>query len=181
MTPAAVYLSEACRLWVLLVLAAAVAGKAAARQDLADTIAALFPLRDRGARVAAVLVLAVEGLSALLLLAGGAWARAGMAAALALFLAFTAVLLVALVQRKAVRCTCFGGRGHPISAWDLLRNGALIAACAVHLRQGPLAHPLDPAAWLLLFGTALILLLISANLAEIARFALGGGEEQGGR
>ena len=173
MTQLSTYVSEACRLYILIVLAAAVAGKAAARRDFRDTIAELFHLPERAARAAALLVVGAEGLIAVLLLAGGGWGRWAMIAALALFALFTAVILVALVQRRSIMCNCFGGRGHPISFYDVVRNAALIAACGFYLGQGPAAHPLAPAAWLLLAGIALLAFLVSANLNEIALLAYG--------
>ena len=94
-----------------------------------------------------------------------------MAAAVALFVVFTLAILVALIQRRAVSCNCFGGRGHLISAWDLARNATLIAACGAYLGNVPVAHSLDMAAWLLLSGIAVILFLVSTSLDEIARLA----------
>ena len=171
MIAAEAYLSEACRLTIVLVLAAAVAGKAFALRDLADMIADLLPVPARAARAGAVLVLGAEGLIALLLLAGGGWSRPAMAAAIMLFALFAGFIALALVQRRTVVCSCFGGRGHPLSGWDLVRNLFLIAAGAVHLGQGPLGRPLDPAAWLLLAGIAFILFLIATNLNRIALLA----------
>lgn len=166
-----IYLAEACRLYVLLVLVVAAAGKAAAIRDFEETVADLFGVAGRWARIAAFAVVAAEALVALLLLAGGDPARAGMAAALALFVLFTAAILVALIQRRQIACNCFGGRGHPISAHDLVRNGALIAACGVYLRYAAAGHSLDAATWILLFGIALIWMLVSIHLNEITSLA----------
>ena len=171
MNAMAPYLSEACRLYILIVLVAAATGKAVARRDFGDTVAELFHLPERPARAAATLVLAAEGLIALLLLAGGGLARFAIAAALAMFASFSAVILVALVQRRSITCNCFGGRGHRISLFDLGRNAALIAACGVYLGHGPAAQPLAPAVWLLLAGIALLAFLVSTNLNEIALLA----------
>lgn len=165
------YTSEMCRLYVLVVLLAAAGGKAVARRDFADTIAELFHLPERGSRVASLAVVGAEGLIALLLVAGGAWGRSAMAAAMALFAAFAAVILVALVQRRSIMCNCFGGRGHVISFYDLVRNAALIAACGFYLVHGPSGHSLDAAAWLLMLGLVFILFLVSTNLNEIAHLA----------
>jgi hypothetical protein len=171
MIPAAAYIAEACRLTIVLVLAVAVAGKAMARQDVADSIADLVRVPERVARAGAALVLGAEGLIALLLLAGGGWSRPAMAAAIMLFAIFTGFILLALVQRRAVVCSCFGGRGHPLSLWDLVRNLILIAAGAIYLSQSPLGHALAPAVWLLLAGIAFILFLVSTNLNRIALLA----------
>lgn len=174
MNSAAAYIAEACRLAIVLVLAAAVAGKAVnavARRDLSDMIADLLRVPERVARAGAALVLGAEGMIALLLLAAGGWSRPAMAAAIMLFAIFTGFILLALVQRRAVVCSCFGGRGHPLSFWDLVRNLILIAAGAIYLSQSPLGHALDPAAWLLLAGIAFILFLVATNLNRIALLA----------
>lgn len=168
MTGAATYIAEACRLYILLVLAASVAGKATALEGFRKTIGELFPVPWTWTRAAAFGVIGAEALIALALLAGGAWARLGMAAAFALFAVFTVVILAALVQRRAVSCNCFGGRGHLISAYDLARNAALIGACGTYLLGAPTAGGLGMGVYLLLFGVAIILFLISTNLDDIA-------------
>jgi AhpC/TSA family/Methylamine utilisation protein MauE len=164
----AAYLSETCRLYILAVLVASAAGKARAIGRFAETLEALVHLPARWSRTAAVAIAALEFLVALAIAAGGAAAHPGMAAALALFLAFTAVLLTALVQRQTVSCNCFGASDHPISAWDLVRNLLLIAACVAWLLMGPPEAALSPGTWLLLLGAALIAFLISTNLHRIA-------------
>ena len=171
MIETATYVAEACRLYILLVLIAAVAGKLAAMADFRDTVAALLPLPEPGVRAAAFAVAGAEALAALLLAAGGSWARSGMAAALILFILFTAAILIALVQGRTVQCRCFGGRGHAISVHDVARNGALMAACGLYLRYGAPGAPIDEAGWLLLFGIAVILFLVTTNLDEIAMLA----------
>lgn len=164
----AAYLSEGCRLYILVVLLASAAGKARAIGNFAETLEALVRLPSRWSRKAAAAITASEFLVALALAADGTAAQLGMAAALALFLAFTAVLLVALVQRRTVSCNCFGASDHPISAWDLVRNLLLIAACAAWLLMGPPATALAPGTRLLLLGVAVIAFLISTNLHRIA-------------
>ncbi len=164
----AAYLSEACRLYILVVLLASAAGKARALGNFAQSLEALVHLPARWSRNAAAAVTAVEFLVALTLVAGGVAARGGMAAALVLFLAFTAVLLVALVQKQAVSCSCFGAGDHPISGWDLVRNLLLISACVAWLLIGPSAVTLALGTWLLLFGAAVLAFLFSTNLHGIA-------------
>lgn len=164
----AAYLSEAYRLYILVVLFASSVGKAHAIGSFAETLEALVHLPARWSRSAAAAIAASEFLVALALLSGGAAAHHGMAAALALFLAFTAVLLVALAQRRTVSCNCFGASDHPISVWDLVRNLLLIAACAAWLLMGRSAVALAPGGWLLLLGVAVIAFLLSTNLHRIA-------------
>ncbi len=174
-------LSEACRLYIVVVLFAAAAGKARSLGRFAETLEVLVHLPARWSRKAAGAIAASEFLVALALVFGGAAAHLGMVAALGLFLAFTAVLLVALIQRRAVSCNCFGAGDHLISAWDLVRNLLLIAACATWLLLGPSATALSPGTWLLLLGTAVVAFLISTNLHKVAhllRLARGSGPEE---
>lgn len=167
----ATYVSEACRLYILVVLLAAALGKAHALGSFAGTLEALLHLPARWSPSAAAAIAALEFLVVLALATGGAAAYRGMAAALALFLAFTAVLLVAIIQRQRVSCNCFGAGDHPISAWDLVRNLLLIAACAAWFLMGPPAAALPPDAWLLLAGAAVMAFVLSTNLHRLARLA----------
>ncbi|WP_163994586.1 peroxiredoxin family protein [Pyxidicoccus caerfyrddinensis] len=164
----ATWLSEACRLYILVVLVAAAAGKARAIGSFAETLEALVHLPARWSRSAAAAIATSELLVALALVVGGAAAHLGMAAALGLFLAFTAVLLVALIQRRAVNCNCFGAGNHWISAWDLVRNLLLIAACSTWLLMGPAVVALAPGEWLLVLGAAVLAFLLSTNLHWLA-------------
>lgn len=158
------YLAEACRLYVLVVLAAAAAGKAKAVDEFRDTVAALTELPERGAGAAArVVILAEAAVLALAVVAP----RFGVAAAMALFALFWVTILIALVRGQAVVCNCFGGGAKPISRLDLVRNLAMVGACAVFLLSPP-AGSLDPYAWALLLGVAVIAFLVSTNLDEIA-------------
>jgi hypothetical protein len=163
MTALAAYAGEASRLYVGLVLIAAVAGKAGAIGAFRTTVAGLTDLPDRTAGAAAVGVIGAEAatLGAVVLAP-----RPGMIAASSLFLLFGAAVLVALVRGRRVACNCFGGGGQPLSALDLIRNLVLIGACALFLRSPPAAS-LQAMAWLLLLGVALIACLISIHLDEI--------------
>ena len=164
MTPFAAYAAEACRLYILVVLAAAVLGKATAVDDFRATIVGLSGLPERSAGAAARAVIGAEAaIFATLIVAP----RAGMAAAMAMFALFWTMILVALIRRRAVVCNCFGGGAKPISWFDLVRNLAMVGACAFFLLSPPPAA-LWPAAWLLLLGVACIVFLVSTNLDEIA-------------
>jgi hypothetical protein len=164
MTPFAAYAAEACRLFILVAMAMAVLGKAKSADSFRETVAAMSGLSERKAGLAAGAVIAAE---AVILAALLVTPRAGMAAAMILFALFWAMILIVLLRRRAVICNCFGGGSRPISRLDLLRNLAMIGACAVFLLS-PRAPALEPSGWLLLLGTALITFLISSHLDEIA-------------
>lgn len=167
MIPLAAWLASLCRLYILVALVAAVAGKAADLGFFRETLAEMFRLGDRAARAASLTVIGVEAAIAFALVAAP---RPGMMAALALFASLWLVILVALARRRPLVCNCFGGRARPISGLDLVRNGALVAACGWFLLAPP-AAAVAPAAWLLLAGVALILFLVSTSLDEIAQLA----------
>lgn len=167
MTHLAAWLAALCRFYIVVTLVAAVAGKAADLGFFRETLVAMFRLDDRAAGAAALAVVGAEAAIALTLVVVP-WA--GMVGALALFASFWLVILAALVRRRPLVCNCFGGRARPISGLDLVRNGALVAACVWFLLVPP-AAALAPALWLLLAGLALILFLVSIGLDEIAWLA----------
>jgi hypothetical protein len=167
MTPLAAYLAAACRLYIGVVLAAALPGKASAPSSLRGTLAGLPFLPERAAGIAAI---AVIGAEAAILVAVAVAPGPGMAAAMAMFALFWLVILAALAGRRPMVCNCFGGAARPVSWLDLVRNGALVGACAFFLLAPP-AAALGPASGLLLLGVALIAFLVSTNLDEIAAAA----------
>lgn len=164
MTTMGAYAGEACRLYVMVALAAAVAGKAMAMEDFRDSLLDLPGLSLRNAGAAA---LAVIGAEAVILVAVAVAPRAGMAAALATFALMWTVILFALLTHRPLMCNCFGGRERPVSWLDLVRNVALIGACALFLASPSLSAP-GLAGWLLLLGMAFIVFLVSTNLDAIA-------------
>ena len=82
MTPLAAWLAALCRLYILVALVAAVAGKAADLGFFRETLAKMFRLGNRAAGAASLAVVGVEAAIALALVAAP---RPGMMAALALF------------------------------------------------------------------------------------------------
>lgn len=164
MTTMAAYAGEASRLYVMVALAAAVAGKARAMDDFRDTLLDLPIVTARSSGAAA---LAVIGVEAAILGAVVVAPRVGMAAALVTFALMWTAILVALLTRRPLMCNCFGGRARPVSWLDLVRNLALIGACGLYLTSPPLGG-FGLSAWLLLLGVAAIAFLISTNLDEVA-------------
>lgn len=171
MTPAMAYGAEACRLYVLLALAVAAVGKGIRIQPFVETLDALSARTRLPSLGLAWTVVAVEGLCVGLLALGRPAACAGMGLALALFLLFTAAILISLRQGRALQCNCFGGPPHPVSAYDVARNLALIAAAAGYLLAPPAR--VETAALPILAGFAVIGFIVSAHLREIAGLLLG--------
>lgn len=133
------YLAEVCRLYVLFILVLAFTGKALSWRAFRRGLGELLPTWGPLAQFGAVAVMAAEALLAALLMAGQELAYGAAAAALSLFLAFSAVVAKGLIDRREVRCSCFGASGQVISRWDLLRNALLVAACAAYLALAPQA------------------------------------------
>ena len=107
-----------------------------------------------------------EWLAAALTLAGGTWARIGVALALLLFTAFTAVVAEAVIRKRQAFCSCFGRARHALSTLDLLRNAFYLLACGYYLLQAPvpIAGVLAQVALLMV---AVLCFLISISLNQI--------------
>jgi hypothetical protein len=159
--------AAACRLYILVVLAAAVLGKSSSPSAFRATLAGLPWLPERAAGAGAF---AVIGAEAAIFIAVLAAPQFGMAAALAMFALFWLAILAALAARRPMVCNCFGGGARPISPLDLARNLAMAGACAFFLLAPP-PPALAPSAWLLLFPAALIAFLVSTHLDDIAELA----------
>ncbi|HEX8611874.1 MAG TPA: MauE/DoxX family redox-associated membrane protein [Telluria sp.] len=125
---AAAYLTEIIRFFTAFLLACAAIGKLRTLAAFAHNLVESFGVQRRAAAVLAPAVVALEAVLAGLILAGGAIGRAGMAAALVLFVALTALVGYRYVVEGSVKCSCFGESERPVSSYDLLRNGLVIAA-----------------------------------------------------
>src|SRR5690242_6510066 len=114
------------RLWIVLVLAAALVGKLwkrAAWREFREMLATIgVPPRLVGAT--AVAVAAVEAT----VVALGPWPRTapvGMAVATGLFLAFTVGVAVVVRRGIAAACRCFGAGGTRLRRLHVVRNAVL--------------------------------------------------------
>lgn len=125
---AAAYLAEIIRFFTALLLACAALGKLRTLAAFTHNLVDSFGVNRRAAAILAPAVIALESLLAASILAGGGWARAGMAGALVLFVALTAIVGYRYVVEGSVRCSCFGESERPVSGYDLLRNGLVIAS-----------------------------------------------------
>ncbi|WP_343232323.1 MauE/DoxX family redox-associated membrane protein [Tahibacter sp.] len=160
------HLGEISRLWLLFAVLAAACGKSFAFGRFCRDLAASFPeLGKAGVPVAASIV-TVEWQLAALLLSGGTAARYGLIATALLFAAMTAVVALALAQDRTVVCRCFGTASHPMSGYDLLRNGLLVGAAVGGVLAPPLAG-IDVYSHIALAGIALIAFQLSLGLQDI--------------
>lgn len=161
------YVAEICRLWLLIAVLIAAAGKSIAFGRFRSDLAASFPELGSAAVPLAAAIVAIEWLLLVLLASGGAAGRYGLIAAALLFAALTAVVGVALAQDRTVVCSCFGGASHRLSGYDLLRNSLLIGA-AVFGALAPPLRDIDVFSHIALAGIAVILFQLSTGLQDIA-------------
>ncbi|WP_167087555.1 MauE/DoxX family redox-associated membrane protein [Massilia frigida] len=127
------YLAEIIRFFTAFLLACAALGKLRTLAAFADNLVDSFGLPRPAATMLAPAVVAAEALLAALILAGGGTGRAGMAGALVLFVLVTALVGYRYVVEGSVKCSCFGESERPVSGFDLLRNGLIIASIGVCL------------------------------------------------
>jgi hypothetical protein len=117
------------RTLLIVVFAAAAAGKLRSRSALREFRGGLAAFGVRGRRAAALAVcVPVAELAATGLLAVDRTAVAGYAVAAVLLVAFTAALAAALRAGRRVSCRCFGARASSAGPLHLVRNGVLLAA-----------------------------------------------------
>lgn len=126
-----------CR-WVIgLAFAVSAIGKASALASFRSAITEFGILPGRLTGAAALASVTAEGLTAVLVAAGGVFADAGFALAAALLAVFSVVLGVALRRKADVSCHCFGPSERHVSWYDLARNGVLGLCCAGGLWAWP--------------------------------------------
>jgi hypothetical protein len=132
------HLELGCRALLAVVLAAAATSKLR-RRDFEAFLAALggFGVPAALARAPlAVLVVALEAVTAVLLVAAPA---AGYALALGLLAVFTAALRRVVRSGQRVACRCFGASIAPVGVAHLVRNVALIAVIGLGIVAEALA------------------------------------------
>jgi hypothetical protein len=158
-----------CRWAIGLTFAVSAAGKATSLQAFRDALADLGIGPASRRRPVAVATIGAEGLATVLVVAGGPFAEAGFALALALLAVFSAVLAAALRGRDAVSCNCFGSSQRPISWYDLARNAVLGGCCAAGEWAALVSsHRYPPPALIAVLGLmAAGLVLIATNLQAI--------------
>lgn len=125
---AAAYLAEIIRFFIAFLLVCAAIGKLRTLAAFAHNLVESFGVKRQAAAMLAPAVIALEALLAGLILAGGGIGRIGIAAALVLFVVLTALVGYRYVVEGSVKCSCFGESERPVSGYDLLRNGLVIAS-----------------------------------------------------
>lgn len=169
---AGVYMAEVFRCFTAMLLLVAAVGKLRTMAEFRQNLTESFGVGARAARVLAPAVAAGELLLAVAIAAGDAASPgigyAAMAAALAMFAVFTALVARKYVQEGIVRCSCFGEAGRSVSPFDLLRNVLVMACIAFYLVSAGAAPDLGAEAWFLAAGLAAFLTVLAVEFHEIA-------------
>ncbi|MGC5009705.1 MauE/DoxX family redox-associated membrane protein [Streptosporangium sp. DT93] len=129
------YVILGCRLLLLGIFLASLAGKARGRQAFREFVAAtatLLAVRSVPARRLALLAMAAEA-AIVVLLAVPATLPAGFALAAVTLGGFGYALARALRQGRAAPCRCFGSSSAPVGGRHVIRNLVLIAAAMTAL------------------------------------------------
>ncbi|MEO3867585.1 MauE/DoxX family redox-associated membrane protein [Nonomuraea sp. B12E4] len=124
------YISFACRLALVAVMALAAVAKLRSRGVFAASLEGFDFVPVRLRRPLAVLVPAAELLIALLL-AVPATVTAGFLAAALFCCGLTVVPILVVARGKQVKCACFGAGEVPMGGWHIARNAVLLAAAVL--------------------------------------------------
>jgi thiol-disulfide isomerase/thioredoxin/uncharacterized membrane protein YphA (DoxX/SURF4 family) len=167
-TGIALVVARICLAIVFAVAAVAkLADGARTRQAVAD-----FGVPARLAPAVSVLLPVAELAVAVLLLIPST-ARWGALGAVALLVAFTAVVAANLARGNAVDCNCFGQlQSRPISGATLARNAALLGVAVLLLAVGWDDAGPGPVGWVSSLGTAWAIVLVLGLV--VAGLAVGG-------
>ncbi|HEU5271734.1 MAG TPA: MauE/DoxX family redox-associated membrane protein [Jatrophihabitans sp.] len=141
-----------CRWSIGLTFAVSAIGKARDLRGFELAVTELRALPAGLARPAALATVLAEALVVLALAVGRLALPIGFGLAAGLLLLFSVVLAAALRRRTTVSCNCFGASERPISGYDLIRNGALLACCAAGLAGYASTDRQPPAEVIVLLG-----------------------------
>ncbi|MET9419434.1 MULTISPECIES: MauE/DoxX family redox-associated membrane protein [unclassified Streptomyces] len=169
------YLLLGCRALLLVVFLVAVAGKTRSRAAFAEftsSVVALRLLSRRTSAAAAATVVVVE-LATTALLVVPATAVIGLALAVALLLAFSTGIVLALRRGDGTAsCRCFGASATPLGRIHVVRNLALAVVGGAGLVTGVTASvsswPPHPAGTVVTLAVALLGALLVIRLDDLA-------------
>ncbi|MCC5577543.1 methylamine utilization protein MauE [Microtetraspora sp. AC03309] len=119
------YVRAACATLIAVVFAASAVSKLRDFRGFARSLPTLAPVSARLVRPLALVVVAAETATPILLAVPRA-ASYGFALACALLTAFTAAIAGVLRRGRQATCRCFGASSEPVGRRHLVRNGALL-------------------------------------------------------
>jgi hypothetical protein len=159
------FLAELLRFYLGFILLAAAWGKSRTYTYFLSQLTESFLIPPAVSRAIAPCILLLEWLLALgILLLNSRWA---IAVAAVLFTLFSLVLLQRYVSAGAVKCSCFGETDRPVTDYDLMRNGWLIAVFLGCFWLNDTAFRIATPLQLLAAGLAVLVALITVNFSDI--------------
>jgi hypothetical protein len=160
------YLTIIVDLFIAGTFAVSAAGKLRDRAAFGAAVRDLGGVPARAAAPVAVLVVTLECLTAVLVLVPGpVLPTAGRSLAVALFAAFTVVLVRARRRSPGLACHCFGPGSDAVAVRHVVRNLALLAAGAAALVLGLVQ---GRTAAVSLAGVALCVLVAGVGVGAVA-------------
>ncbi len=170
MMSSSIFFLEACRLYLIIVLVLAAAGKTLAFRRFERELRESFPRIGALGRFPAVMIIVVEWLSAALISMPGEASWIGLMMALALFFVFTVIIAISLIRNESITCSCFGSSSHRISVYDLYRNMIFIGSAMYALLAFADGHAMPAALHATAFAFAMTLFFFSTTMQDIALF-----------
>ncbi len=164
------YLMEFCRLFIFTVLLFSSIGKGRTFRTFQKNLTDSFRIPEKWTSAITVIIIAVEGLLAIVILMDSTLTYIAMIGALILFAGFTVFISVSVIQDRLVRCNCFGQDEEYLSYLDIIRNISLLIACSFYLYSYQ-STVVGMTIQLLLFGMAFITYLVITNLKNISTIA----------
>ncbi|GAA0547308.1 hypothetical protein GCM10009098_13610 [Rheinheimera aquimaris] len=159
------FLAELLRFYLGFILLAAAWGKSRTYTYFLSQLTESFLIPPAVSRAIAPCILLLEWVLALgILLLNSRWA---IAVAAVLFTLFSLVLLQRYVSAGAVKCSCFGETDRPVTDYDLMRNGWLIAVFLGCFWLNDTAFRIATPLQLLAAGLAVLVALITVNFSDI--------------
>lgn len=159
------FLAELTRFYLGFILLAAAWGKSRTYTYFLSQLTASFLIPPAASRVLAPCILLLEWALALSILATGN--SVAIALAGALFTLFSLVLLQRYISQGTVKCSCFGETDRPVTDYDLLRNGWLVAVFPACFWLNDTAFAMALSLQLLAAALAVLLTLITVNFSDI--------------
>ena len=171
------FIADFCRFYIFIIFSVGVYGKFRSFEVFAQSVETTFGFSEtlkqhHLAKYLSCLVILIEALVSVLLLFGGPITGIGMGAAAMLTTLFTVVIIRIVLQKRLVRCHCFGPSSHEITWLDLVRNKLIILVCGTYFvfaNANQEASTIQPKILtdIILFGLAIIFFNFTANLREL--------------
>ena len=157
---------------VAFVFFSAALGKLEKQEQFKSNLVESFGLSEKASHNIAPVLVILELVLGLLIISGPSLSYIAMSVAFVIFCFFTLFLIYHWLQNARVKCSCFGEDDRPVSIFDLLRNGLVIALIGTYLVFFEGQYSLPMSSHLLLAGIGLALSILIIHLHDIAMIFL---------